>query len=131
MYFFSTNQPNKLIFLVSSIFFISLLRYVLVLCRSSCPVAEADSNFRCGGMNMHYAKLTNLWTIIHTHYVKYMYLGVAEARARQIASSATVRNHFLRRLRKNSLENSSVVVSVTSIPSRKMEYANPSPLPPP
>ena len=52
-------------------------------------VAEVESNFRCGGMNTHYAKLTILCTIIHTNYAKYMNLGVAEATACQIATSAT------------------------------------------
>jgi hypothetical protein len=46
---------------------------------------EVELKFRCGRMNKYYAELTNLCTITHTYYTKYTNLGVAEARACQIA----------------------------------------------
>jgi hypothetical protein len=50
---------------------------------------EVELKLRCGRMNRYYAELTNLRTITHTYYTKYTNLGVAEARACQIAGSIT------------------------------------------
>jgi hypothetical protein len=59
--------------------------------RSPCPQTseEVELKFRCGRTNRYYAELTNLRTITHTYYTKYTNLGVAEARACQIAGSIT------------------------------------------
>jgi hypothetical protein len=59
--------------------------------RSPCPQTseEVELKFRCGRTNRYYAELTNLFTITHKYYTKYTNLGVAEARACQMAGSVT------------------------------------------